>query len=442
MNIGHFYRSTTTIRRHGRGRDALFAKISREYAGISRRDIEKWLKNWETAQIHQPVKKVTISRPLISSAPMKCWGIDLTFLKDIDVESTTGVTKELKNSQCLLTIIDQFSKYAWTRIIPNKTAKVVAKATESVIQQAGAPSTIKTDNGSEFVSGEWKELCNKYHIKHLTTDTYSPQQNSIVERYNKTIKTMVYRYQSEWKVQRIDNKALQKLVANYNNCSHGTTKQIPAELHTQTNQEMVKAARGEIKYRAKKLIAENQHNFPPLRIGDTVRVARSTDGTWRRTRQLKKYGYLTQWFFEIYKVSEITRASSTKNSMYKLIDPEGKEIDRYFLRQDLQKIDEKNLQRELQKGEFVVEEILDKDEIDGEVYYQVKFVGQPEPEWIKPQDSFAELINEFQSKEKKQTETPAPAPKTPPKKKPSTPVKPPVTQTRRGRAVKAPAKYG
>jgi hypothetical protein len=114
-----------------RGRDALFAKIYADYAGISRRDIESWLKNWETAQIHQPVKRVTISRPLISTAPMKCWGIDLTFLKEISVDST-----------------------------------------------------IKSDNGSEFVSNEFKAVCSEHDIKHLTTDTYSPQQNSISERFN------------------------------------------------------------------------------------------------------------------------------------------------------------------------------------------------------------------------------------------------------------------
>jgi hypothetical protein len=107
-----------------RGRDVLFAKISRKHMGISHRDIESWLKNWEPAQIHQPVKRMKISRPLISTAPMKCWGIDLTWLKEISPDSTTTVEKE---SQSLLTVIDQFSKFGWVRILENKTAKVVAE---------------------------------------------------------------------------------------------------------------------------------------------------------------------------------------------------------------------------------------------------------------------------------------------------------------------------
>jgi cytochrome c556 len=56
----------------------------------------------------------------------------------------------------------------------------------------------------------------------------------------------------------------------------------------QQDAEMVKAARCKIKSRAKKLLKENQHTFQSLRVGDTVRVARATDGVWQRTRQLKQ----------------------------------------------------------------------------------------------------------------------------------------------------------
>jgi hypothetical protein len=113
---------------------------------------------------------------------------------------------------------------------------------------------------------------------------------------------------------------------------------------------------------------------------------------------------MSQWFFELYKVSEITRATLTKNSMYKLLGPDGKEISRWFLHQDLQKVDPKKLQKELQRGEYVVEEILAKKKIGGELHYLAKFVGYPEPKWVKPQKSFAEAIEKFQSKGKKQPE--------------------------------------
>lgn len=66
------------------------------------------------------------------------------------------------------------------------------------------------------------------------------------------------------------------------------------------------------------------------------------------------------------------------------------------MRQDLQRIDEKQLIRELEKGEYVVEKILDDDTIDGKLHYLVKFVGNPDPEWLQPQVSFADAIRKFQ----------------------------------------------
>lgn len=154
-------------------------------------------------------------------------------------------------------MIDQFNKFGWVRLLENKTAATTANAFRDIIKTAGAsPSTVKSDNGGEFTGGEFKALCKEFGMIHIITDTYSPQQNSISERWNKTIKTIVYKYQTQWRVQRIDEPTLQKLVTNYNNCVHGTTKQVPAKLHTAENPGFIKAAHGEIKFRAKKLLEE------------------------------------------------------------------------------------------------------------------------------------------------------------------------------------------
>ena len=277
------------------GRDRMFSKIYKSYLGISKSDVMSFLRNNETSQVHQQVKKVAISRPVVVSGPMKAWGIDLTWLKDVDPDSTTTVLRE---SQCLLTVIDMFSKKAWVRLLKNKTSSVVATALRSIIAKAGSASTIRTDNGSEFISNEFKKICTEFGIKHIFSDTYSPQQNAMIERFNRSVKMAVYKYMTQWRTQYIDEVTLQKIVGNYNNCIHGTTKQVPNSLHEEQDAEMIAAARGELKYRAKKLIATNQHNFPQLREGDTVRVARVTSGEWRKTRQLKTYSYLSQWFVE------------------------------------------------------------------------------------------------------------------------------------------------
>jgi hypothetical protein len=116
--------------------------------------------------------------------------------------------------------------------------------------------------------------------------------------------------------------------------------------------------------------------------------------------------------------------------MYKLLGPDGKEISRFFLQQDLQRVDPVKLQRELERGEYVVDEILAKKKIDGKVKYLVRFVGYPEPEWVSAQKSFAPAIQKFKSQAKQQPQAQKKLPTEPPVIEDEPAV--PVTQTRRG----------
>ena len=372
------------------GRDRLHAKIYQSYLGISKEKVSSFLKNNQTAQIHTQPKLVKMSRPLVPTAPNRTYQVDLTWLKKIDNDTVTTVEKD---SQCVFTCVDCFSKFAFARMLPNKTAVQVAKALCSVIAENGsAPSVIRTDNGSEFIAKEFQNACKEFGIKHVAGDSYSPKQQSMIERFNRTLKMAVYKYQSQWNIPKLSNEDLQKIMSNYNSCKHGTTKQAPVQLHNNENPEEIKAAHGQIKNQDVKLLAANAVNFPKLVIGDTVRVAKRVNGEWRKSRTFKSYSYLSQWFYELFKVAEVTQPTAVKNSMYKLLGPDGTLIDRWFLRQDLLRVDPKKLIVELEKGEYVVEAVLDKSVIDGVTYYLCKFKGYDELDWTKPQASFRTLI--------------------------------------------------
>jgi hypothetical protein len=86
----------------------MFAKIVQDHIRISCRDIAKFLSNLETHQIYQEAVDMKISCPIVLRKK-GTWAIDLTWLKEVDIESLTIVEKE---SQVVLTIIDCFSKYA------------------------------------------------------------------------------------------------------------------------------------------------------------------------------------------------------------------------------------------------------------------------------------------------------------------------------------------
>jgi transposase InsO family protein len=114
------------------------------------------------------------------------WAIDLTWLKEVDVKSQ-------QDSQVVLTVIDCFSKYAWARILPNKRAKTVADAFHKIL--AGEKcSVIRSDNGSEFKANKFKAVTEEFEIKHIFSDIYNLHQNTMIERFNKTLKMAVYWY--------------------------------------------------------------------------------------------------------------------------------------------------------------------------------------------------------------------------------------------------------
>ena len=47
--------------------------------------------------------------------------------------------------------------------------------------------TFRSDNGGEFTSNEFKDLCKYLRIKRDLTTPYNPQHNGVAERKNRTI---------------------------------------------------------------------------------------------------------------------------------------------------------------------------------------------------------------------------------------------------------------
>jgi hypothetical protein len=50
------------------------------------------------------------------------------------------------------------------------------------------PDTITSDKGTQFLSATWAALCNRLGINHITTTSYHPQSNGMVERVHRQLK--------------------------------------------------------------------------------------------------------------------------------------------------------------------------------------------------------------------------------------------------------------
>jgi len=76
--------------------------------------------------------------------------------------------------------------------IPNHTAATVAKVLVThVFSRFGAPEQILSDQGSEFQSELFRDLMALVEIDKCRTSPYKPSTNGVVERFHRTLNTML-----------------------------------------------------------------------------------------------------------------------------------------------------------------------------------------------------------------------------------------------------------
>lgn len=93
----------------------------------------------------------------------------------------------------IFVLIDDYSRYMWSILLKEKNEalekfiifkRVVEEETKSSIK------TLRTDRGGEFTSNEFRIFCETSGINRHLTAPYSPQQNGLVERRNRTLMEM------------------------------------------------------------------------------------------------------------------------------------------------------------------------------------------------------------------------------------------------------------
>jgi hypothetical protein len=96
----------------------------------------------------------------------------------------------------LLQIVDDCSRYVWSRATINRTALTILGFLEQFVTMAEAMhsglrvSILRSDNGPELVSGVFDSWLKARGIRRELTSTYTASQNGVVERMNRTIVEM------------------------------------------------------------------------------------------------------------------------------------------------------------------------------------------------------------------------------------------------------------
>lgn len=115
--------------------------------------------------------------PMPIAGPFERWHMD--FLGPLRTKSAY---------KHILLVVDSYTR--WCEAIPMETqeAKEVAQVFfDQIIARYGAPRSLVTDRGQNFMSKIVAALCELFGIRHTPTTAYHPQTNAACERMNSTI---------------------------------------------------------------------------------------------------------------------------------------------------------------------------------------------------------------------------------------------------------------
>lgn len=93
-----------------------------------------------------------------------------------------------------ISFIDDYSKYCYVYLIHTKDEALNMFKTYKAEVENQLEKRIKilrSDRGGEYESKDFAEFCSSHGIVHQTTAPYTPQQNGVAERKNRTLKNMI-----------------------------------------------------------------------------------------------------------------------------------------------------------------------------------------------------------------------------------------------------------
>lgn len=107
-----------------------------------------------------------------------------------DIWGSPSSPDSLAECKYFITFIDDYSKKVWIYFLKTKNEAFTAFKEWKVAVETPTERKVKclrTDNGLEFCNREFDNYCKQAGIKRHRTCTYTPQQNGVSERMNRTI---------------------------------------------------------------------------------------------------------------------------------------------------------------------------------------------------------------------------------------------------------------
>ena len=308
-----------------------------------------------------------------------------------------------------MNVVDVHSRKAWSLPFKTKQAPEMKGLFKSIIKEIesskgkGAVKHLNQDDGSEF-KGAFKQFVDKKKIKQHISARDDFAKNPIVERFNRTVREIMEKYELDYPGEQILAQWQTIVVGPYNSTYHTTIKNKPNSVW-----------KGKKKNRQK--YYDVDYDFQK---GDKVRVIRKKTlvekgkYAWRPgvytihkkkkrgyilkdnngVKQLRRYmGYEMQAIDKDVQRSDQYNEKKAKRAQKAKKKAKAKKKQKQFLKADgIQKQNAitpstRSLKRRTPSGEYVVDRILKRRKQKGRYEYLVTWKGYGDQTW-EPRSSF------------------------------------------------------
>lgn len=335
------------------GKQRFIKAVRSQDRNIKKEDVEKILRSIDSYSLHKPLRRPKLFRRIYTKG--------IKYLFQIDLIDMTKFENENDGYRWFITIIDTFSKKAWAFKIKRKAGKNIVEIMEPFLEET-KPKKIEFDQGKEFYNQPFLKLLRRLRIIHFSV--YSEMKCAIVERFNRTLKTRMYRsFTARGNKRWVD--ILQDLVDGYNDTIHSSIGFKPNDV-TKRNEYLVR------RMLFPKIIKKKQHTKAAFKVGDTVRLAKKKS-TFQK-------GYEQTYSYEVFEIKEVKK---TYPVTYGIKDYKGEVIEGSFYKSELELVDKSD-------DIWPVNKVIKSRKYRGETQYLVNFIGYPESltQWIPQNQLF------------------------------------------------------
>ena len=306
--------------------EAGFASIDKLYAAaklkdphVTRDDVRNWLASEMTYSLHAPTTVNFSRNRCIVEHVDEQWQADL-----VDM---SNVRRSNSNHAFILTVIDMFSKFAFTVPLKCKSGLALRDAFQKIFSTGRVPLKLQTDKGTEFTNRILQDFLAKYDV-HFFTTTNINIKCAVVERFNRTLKMKMFKYLTANSTKRYID-VLSSITDAYNRSKHRTTKMRPIDVdpHDIQDEKCVFLNTYGVPTKVD-LLQKSLNRKDQFDIGDEVRIA--------LVKKTFNKGYKQQWSKETYRIVNcIHRIDKT---VYELCNSSRRVIRKKFYPEEISKV--------------------------------------------------------------------------------------------------------